>query len=84
MGKWYECKIKYRKLLEDDQEKVVNETYLVDALSFTEAEKRITEEMVQYISGEFSITNSIIWGNNGSSILFDDPDDVKINFNIEL
>lgn len=57
MGKWYECKIKYRKLLEDDQEKAVNETYLVDALSFTEAEKRITEEMVQYISGEFSITN---------------------------
>lgn len=57
MSKWYECKIKYRKFVDNEQEKLVNEVYLFDALSFTEAERRTTEEMSQYISGEFLITN---------------------------
>lgn len=36
-------------------QKKVTESYVVDALSFTEAEKRIMEEMSSYISGEFTI-----------------------------
>ena len=57
---WYECKIKYRKL--DDASgmlKVKTEPFLVDAISYTEAESRITEEMSIYLSDteEIKITN---------------------------
>ena len=52
---WFECKIKYEKVMEDGLQKQVTETYVVDALSFTEAEKRIMEEMSSYISGEFTV-----------------------------
>ena len=52
---WFECKIAYEKVGEDGLQKKVNEGYVVDALSFTEAEKRIMEEMSSYISGEFTI-----------------------------
>ncbi|WP_116769069.1 DUF4494 domain-containing protein [Maribacter litoralis] len=57
---WYECKIKYRKL--DDASgmlKVKTEPFLVDAISYTEAESRITEEMSVYLSDteEIKITN---------------------------
>ncbi len=41
--------------MEDGLQKKVTETYTVDALSFTEAEKRIMEEVSSYISGEFAI-----------------------------
>jgi len=52
---WFECKIAYEKVMEDGLQKKVTENYVVDALSFTEAEKRIMEEMSSYISGEFTI-----------------------------
>lgn len=54
---WYECKIKYRKTDETGLQKMAIEPYLVDALSYTEAESRINEEMSAYISEEFKITN---------------------------
>jgi hypothetical protein len=54
---WYECKIKYRKTDETGGQKITTEPYLVDALSYTEAESRINEEMSAYISEEFKITN---------------------------
>jgi len=54
---WYECKIKYRKLNDSGVQKVTTEPYLVDAISYTEAESRINEEMSAYISDEFKITN---------------------------
>mgnify|MGYP004554372869 FL=1 len=52
---WFECKIRYEKMMEDGMQKKVTELYVVDALSFTEAEKTITEEMSAYISGEFEV-----------------------------
>jgi hypothetical protein len=52
---WFECKIAYEKVMEDGLQKKVKENYVVDALSFTEAESRIMEEMSSYISGEFAI-----------------------------
>ena len=52
---WFECKIAYEKVMEDGLQKKVSESYVVDALSFTEAEKRIMEEMSSYIRGEFTI-----------------------------
>lgn len=54
---WYECKVRYRKIDENGIQKVATEPYLVDALSYTEAEKRINEEMTAYVSEEFKITN---------------------------
>lgn len=54
---WYECKVKYRKTDDTGVQKVTTEPYLVDALSYTEAESRINEEMSAYISEEFKITN---------------------------
>ncbi|WP_103866204.1 DUF4494 domain-containing protein [Aquimarina sp. I32.4] len=54
---WYECKVKYRKLDDSGAQKMTTEAYLVDALSYTEAETRINEEMSSYISEEFKITN---------------------------
>ena len=52
---WFECKIAYEKVMEDGLQKKVKETYVVDALSFTEAETRIMEERSSYISGEFNV-----------------------------
>ncbi|MBR3080734.1 MAG: DUF4494 domain-containing protein [Prevotella sp.] len=52
---WFECKIGYEKVMEDGLQKKVTENYVVDALSFTEAENRIIEEMSSYISGEFTV-----------------------------
>ena len=54
-SKWFETKVKYDKMMEDGTMKPVPETYVVDALSFTEAEERITEEMSSYVSGEFDV-----------------------------
>lgn len=52
---YFEVKVKYEKVQEDGKEKKVTESYLVDALSFTECEKRIIEEMKLFISGEFEV-----------------------------
>lgn len=56
-AQWFECKIKYEKMMDDGLQKQVVEQYVVDALSFAEAEQRITEEMSAYISGEFEVTD---------------------------
>ena len=55
-GNWYECRVKFEKVIENGTQKKVTEAYLVDAMSFTEAENRIIEEMKPYISGEFEVT----------------------------
>ena len=54
---WFETKIGYEKTTEDGMPKRVKELYVVDALSFTEAEKRICEEMSSYISGAFEVVD---------------------------
>lgn len=55
MHTWFICKIRYEKVMENGMNKKVPEPYLVDALSFTEAEARIIEEMSPFISGEFIV-----------------------------
>ena len=57
MHTWFECKIRYEKVMENGMNKKVTEPYLVDALSFTEAEARIIEEMTPFISGEFTVSD---------------------------
>src|SRR5690554_7721099 len=57
MYNWFECKLRYDKMLETGMQKTVTEPYLVDALSFTEAEARIIEKIRPYISGEFTVSD---------------------------
>lgn len=57
MNNWFECKVSYEKTVEGGMQKKVTEPYLVDALSFTEAEARIIEEIRPYISGEFTVAD---------------------------
>ena len=54
---WFECKVRYEKMMEDGMPKKVVEVYTVDALSFSEAEERIMEEMSSYVSGEIEIAD---------------------------
>lgn len=56
MNNWFTCKIRYEKTLENGLIKKETEHYLVDALSFTEAEARIIEEVTPFISGVFEVT----------------------------
>ena len=55
MAIWFECKIRYDKTMEDGKIKKVTETYMVDALTFTEAERRFLEEVEPYMSGEYEV-----------------------------
>lgn len=72
MSNWFECKVRFDKMQENGTVKRVNEPYLVDALSFTEAEARIIEELTPFISGEFSVSavkrtkiTEIFWDETG-------------------
>jgi len=53
---YFECKISYDKMMDTGVQKRVTEAYLVDALSFTEAEARIYEE-IKHATGEFMVAN---------------------------
>ena len=82
MALWFECKVRYDKMQENGMVKKVNEPYLVDALTFTEAESRIVEEMKPFISGEYSISSEK--KTKSSEIFFNEGGDryyqVKVNF----
>lgn len=82
MANWFECKVRYDKTMENGAVKKVNEPYLLDALSFTEAEARMIEEITPFISGEFSI--SAVKRTKIAEIFWDDSADkwylVKVAF----
>ena len=82
MHNWFECRISYEKMMEDGMQKKVSEPYLVDALSFTEAEARIIEQSRPLITGEFVVTD--IKRARLSEIFFNENGDkyykVKVNF----
>ena len=82
MANWFECKVRYVRMLETGMQKAVNEPYLVDALSFTEAESRITEEMAPFISGEFTV--SAVKREKLSEVFYDETGDkwYKVKYNI--
>ena len=60
VSKFYEVKIQYQEMQEDGKEKRVTEQYVVEALSFTEAETRIIEEMTPFIDGNFDVVSEKI------------------------
>lgn len=82
MNKWFECTIRFDKIMPNGISKKVSERYLVDSISFTEAEARIIEESRHLITGEFVVTdikrarlNEIFFNENGDLYY-----KVKINF----
>ena len=56
MNTWFTVKVKYTKQLEDGGFKKVSEPYLLAAMTFTDAEARIYEELGSIIRGEFIVT----------------------------
>ena len=54
---WFECKIKYEKMQEDGTQKKVAEQYVVEALTWGEAEKRVMEETTSFVSGAFEVSD---------------------------
>lgn len=86
MSNWFLCSIKWDQLNEQGESKIVKDKYLVDALSFTEAEARMWKELESSISGECELTDmkrmnyfDVYFNNDGAEKYFD----VKIKF-IEL
>ena len=75
-AEWFETKVQYDKVQEDGTRKKVTELYVVDALSFTEAENSIIEEMRPYISGDYKVKN-ITPANYHEVCFFDDSQDDK-------
>jgi hypothetical protein len=79
---WFECKVRYEKTQEDGSDKIVNELYVVDALSFTEAEASIIDNMSVYVSDEFKVAN--INPANYNEIFFSDVFDDDLWFKARL
>ena len=75
-AEWFETKVQYDKVQEDGTQKKVTEQYVVDALSFTEAENSIIEEMRPYISGDYKVKN-ITPANYHEVFFSDDSQDDK-------
>ena len=82
MHNWFECKVSYLKMMENGVQKKVTESYLVDALSFTEAEARIIEEITPYISGEFTVSD--IKRSNYSELFPSEEDAADLWFKCKL
>ena len=70
---WFETAVRYERQMENNIQKMVTETYVVDAFTFGEAEEAITKEMTAFVSGEFNVKN--ITPANYGEIFFSDVDD---------
>lgn len=73
----YQVKVKYDKIQENGCIKPTTDVYVVDALSFTEAEAMATEYVLAYISGEFTVTDikrvkyAEVWENEAGDYWFE-------------
>jgi len=80
---WFECRIAFEKVMEDGMQKRVTEKYVVNAMTHTEAEAYITEEMSQYISGEYEVKSivpaqykEVFFMNDGEKMLANQTEDL--------
>ena len=73
MATWYSCKVKYEKENDEGVRKLATDAFLVDAMTYTEAESRIYEAMERDVFGEFTITN-ISKTNIGEMVQFEPAD----------
>lgn len=79
---WYECKLSYRKVMENGIEKNATESYLVDALSFAEAENRVIEYFRPFVSGEFMV--NAVGRKKYSEVFFSDSDAADLWFHAKV
>ena len=56
MSNWFTVKVRYTKQLDNGALKRVSEPYLLSAMTFTDAEASIYEELGAVIRGEFNVT----------------------------
>lgn len=70
---WYSCKIKHNRELEDGMLKQVTDAYLLDAVSYTDAETRLYEICERDVTGEFTVT--LISKTNIAEVVFDEKYD---------
>ena len=73
---WFATAVRYERQMEDGIQKMVTETYVVDAFTFGEAEEAITKEMTAFVSGEFNVKN-ITPANYGEIFFSDNANDDK-------
>jgi len=79
---YFEVSVKYRKTTESGVTKIVTEPYLVDALTFTEAESRINEKMAELVSEDFKVTNIRVA--NYSEVIGEDDGDMWFKSKVSL
>lgn len=82
MKEYFKCKVRYDKTQEDGSVKKVTEEYLVDAMSFTEAEERITREMGLLTSGDFLVVD--ISRYNVQELIIDYPGNFFYRFKVDF
>ena len=75
MTTWFECKLKYDMTDEYGKSKSVSEGYLVDAVSFTEAEARVHKILTDEIPYSFIVSG--IRKAKIDEIVFSDLEDIK-------
>ena len=79
---WIECNVRYEKMMENGVGKKTTERYLFDALSFTEAEARVIEEIAQFITTEFTV--NAVKKTNYSEIFYSDEEAATIWFQCKV
>lgn len=82
INNWYECKLSYRKVMENGLEKNATESYLVDALSFAEAENRVIEYFRPFVSGEFMV--NAVGRKKYSEVFFNEDASADLWFHAKL
>ena len=81
MAQWIEVKVRYYKMTDSGKTVKVTDPYLVDAVSCTEAEARVVEEISSFVN-DFNVLN--VGKTKISEIFWDETGDrfykVKVNF----
>lgn len=82
MALWIEVQVRYEKMTDSGKTVKVTDPYLVDALTCTEAEARVVEEITPFVSGDFNVlkvsktkVSEIFWDESGEKFY-----KVKVNF----
>jgi len=73
MRTWFQVKVKYTKENEEGLLKSISEQYLIDAVSFTEAEAILYDRLGSMIRGDFSVI-AIAKSNIVDVFLYEDSD----------
>ena len=82
LNNWFECKVSSDKTMENGLVKRVTDTYVIEALSFTEAEARVIEYIRPYINGEFEV--KAVGRKKYSEVFYNDSDAAHLWFHAKV